>query len=130
VLRTVAVVIAGMLLGFVVGGGLIWVGMHLPLEVRRYAYYLIDVLTGVAVGLLVGFLQRHKAGLVALICLSPQVFLQYVNRYSRPATGLRMLLLLIGTVLELSTAFAIADRLSKATKRATGIQGPVRRPEI
>jgi hypothetical protein len=121
VLRTVGVVIAGMLLAFVVLGGLFWVVIDLPQQFRLYAYYLSVVLTGLAVGLFVGFSQRRKAGLVALVCLSPQVFLQYVNRYSRPATGIRLLLLLVGTVLELSIAFAIANRLSKAKKRAMGI---------
>jgi hypothetical protein len=121
VLRTVGIFIAGVLLGVVVLGSLIWVVIGvigLPQHLRIYAYYMADALTGTAVGLFVGFLQKRKAGLVALICLLPPVFLQYVNRYSQPATGLRLFLLLMGTAIELSIAFAIAHRLSKARRRA------------
>jgi hypothetical protein len=89
----------------------------LPQHLRIYAYYMADALTGSAVGLFVGFLQKRRASLVALICLLPPAFLQYVNRFSHPATGPRLFLLLLGTAVELSIAFVIAHRLAEARRR-------------
>lgn len=119
VLRTAGVLVAGMLLGFTVLASLIWAGMVINRwqQPPVYDYYLISALTGCAVGLLVGFLQKYKAGFVAMICLIPQVFVQYVNRFSRPATGFRLVLLLVGTALELSLAFAVAQMVA-ARRRA------------
>jgi hypothetical protein len=96
---------------------LLWAVYALPWSVRIYAYYMAEVLTGTAVGLFVGFLQRRGAGFVALVCLLPPAYLQYVNRFSHPATGRRLFLLLLGTAVELSMAFVVAHRLSKARKR-------------
>ncbi len=118
-LRTLGVFVAGVLLGLVVMASLIWAASDLPQRFGLYAYSLIDALTGSAVGLFVGFLQRGRAGLVALICLLPLAYLQYVNQFSHPATGLRLLLLLVGTAVELSIAFGIAHRLSKARQLLT-----------
>jgi hypothetical protein len=117
VLRTAAIFVAGVILGLVVLACLIWATVGLPQYFRIYAYYMAGALTGTAVGLFVGFLQKSKAGLVALICLLPPVLLQYVNRFSQPATGLRLFRLLLGTAVELSIAFTVAHRLSKARRR-------------
>jgi len=119
-LRTIGVLVAGTLLGFVVLSSLIWAGtaLNLSQQARPYAYYLIVCLTGTAVGLLVGFLQKYKAGAVAATCLLGPSLLQYVNRFSRPATGLRLFILLIGTAMELSLAFAVAHKLA-ARRHAT-----------
>ena len=103
-LRSVGVLVVGVLAGFTVQAslGLVVMAINSGQQPRPYIYYLLFALTGSAVGLLVGFLQKYKAGLVAMICLAPQSILQYVNRFSRPATGLRLFLLLLGTALELS----------------------------
>ena len=115
-LRTLVVFAGGLLLGFVTMGSLSWATYSLPWTAGICAYYLAEVLTGSAVGLFVGFLQKRGAGFVALACLLPLGYLQYVNRFSHPAVGLRLFLLLLGTAVELSIAFILADRMSKARK--------------
>jgi hypothetical protein len=119
VLRTLGVLVAGMLLGITLLASLAWARLAINRwqQPPAYDYYLILALTGCAVGLLVGFLQKYKAGFVAMICLIPQAFVQYVNRFSRPATGFRLVLLLLGTALELSFAFAVAHMVA-ARRRA------------
>jgi hypothetical protein len=74
-LRTVAILVAGVPLAFIALGGLSSVVIALPQNVRIYAYYIITALTGSVVGLFVGFLQKYKAGLVALTCLVPSALL-------------------------------------------------------
>jgi hypothetical protein len=116
-LRTSGVFVAGVLLGVLVLGSLMWAVYGLPWSVRVYAYYVAEALTGSAVGLFVGFLQKRRAGLVALTCLLPPAYLQYVNRFSHPATRLRLFLLLLGTAIGLSMAFLIAHTLSRTSTR-------------
>jgi hypothetical protein len=91
--------------------GLLWSGI--------YAYYVAEALTGGAVGVFVGFLQKRGAGLVTLICLLPPAYPQYVSRFSQPATGLRLNLLLLGSAVGLAIAFVIAQRLSKSRRTVT-----------
>lgn len=116
-LRTLGVFVAGMLLGFIVMAGLIWAGIGLPQQFGPFALYLIEALTGGAVGLFVGSLQKKQAGFLALSSLLPMTFRQYVNPFSRPATGLRLFELLLGTLVELSIAFLIAHYLSRGKTR-------------
>ena len=118
-IRTAGVFVVGMLLGVAVLGSLAWAMNGLPQHLRPYAYYMVEALTGSAVGLFVGFLQKRKAGLVALMCLLPPAFLQYLNRFSQPATGFRLFLLLLGTGVEMSIAFAIAHLLSNSRRPTT-----------
>lgn len=113
-LRTLGVFVTGTLVGVAVLTVLIWVGLHVQGRFGPYAYYLIDILTGAIVGLFVGFLQRKRAGIVALVCLLPLVFVQYVNRFSQSAAGTRLFLLLLGTTAELLIAVVVAHRLSAA----------------
>ena len=116
-LRTLGVLVASALLGFIVMAVLFWAAIDLPQQFRPFALYLIEALTGGAVGLFVGSLQKKQAGLLALSSLLPMTFRQYVNPFSRPAMGLRLFELLLGTLVELSIAFAIAHRLSKGRTR-------------
>jgi len=51
-----------------------------------------------------------------VVCLLPPAYLQYVNRFSKPATGFRLVLLLMGTAVELGIAFLIAHLLSKSRR--------------
>jgi hypothetical protein len=117
VLRTLGVFIAALFLGFVILGSLLWAMYSLPWPVRIYAYYMAETLTGSAVGSFVGLMQKHGAGFVALTSLLPPAYLQYFNRFSHPAPGLHLFLLLVGTAVELSIAFVIAHRLSEARRR-------------
>ena len=119
-LRTVSVLVAGVFWGVVVFAGLVWMTIHLPQQFRLDAYYLINGLTGGAVGLFVGFSKVSNAGLIAIICLLPPLFLQYGSRFSGPLTGHRLFLALLGTFLELSLAFAIAYSVSAARRRSSG----------
>jgi hypothetical protein len=124
-LRTVGVLAVGMLLSVVVLGSLVWVTVTtLPWSARIYALYVGEALTGAAVGSFVGFLQKRRAGVVALVCLLPPAYLQYVNRLSKPATGFRLVLLLMGTAVELGIAFSIAHRLSKSRRTVNEISMP------
>lgn len=118
-LRTLGIFAVGLLLGIVVMASLLWAVYSLPWSVRIYAYYMAEALTGGAVGLFVGFLQKRGAGYLALACLLPPVYLQYVNRFSNPATGSRLFLLLLGTAIEVSIAFAIAHLLSNSRRSTT-----------
>ena len=118
-LRTVGVFVVGVLLAVVVLGSLMWAVFALPCSVRVYAYYIVEALTGSAVGLFVGLLQKRRAGVVALICLLPLAYVQYMNRFSHPATGLRLVVLLLGTVIGLSAAFLTAHLLSKSRSRVS-----------
>jgi hypothetical protein len=117
VLRTLGVFVAGVLLSIVILGSLMWAVYALPWSVRIYAYFIVQACTGGAVGLFVAFLQKRMAGVVGLICLLPLAYVQYVNRFSHPATGLRLVVLLLGTAIGLSTAFLTAHRLSKSRSR-------------
>jgi len=111
-LRTAGVLAAGMLLSIAVLGSLAWATMaSLPWSARVYAYYVIAAVTGAAVGLFVGFLQKRGAGIVALVCILPSAYLQHVNRFSKPATGVRVVFLLVGTAVELGIAFLVANHL-------------------
>ncbi|HUJ29813.1 MAG TPA: hypothetical protein VLY23_00930 [Candidatus Acidoferrum sp.] len=119
-LRTLGVLIAGTFWGLLLFGGLFWVivvrySMH-----SVYSLYLIELVTGIAVGLFVGFSRINKAGLVAAVCLLPPLLLEYGHRFSPPPTGLRLLLLLLGTGLKISIAFAIAHNLAQAAKNSPG----------
>ena len=118
-LRTLGIFGAGLLLGFVLMASLLWGVYRLPWSMRIYAYYMAEALTGGAVGLFVGFLQKRGAGFLALVCLLPLAYLQYVNRFSDPATGFHLFLLLLGTAVEVSIAFAIAHLLSNSKRSTT-----------
>lgn len=117
-LRTSVVFVVGLLLDVVVLGSLLLAMAALPWSMRIYGYNVAETLTGTAIGLFVSFVQKHRAGFVASICLLPPTDWQYVNRFSPPATGRRLALLLLGTVVEPTTAFVVAHRLSQPRRTA------------
>lgn len=106
-LRTSCVFVGGALLGFVVLGGLIWVtfGSH---GLGILHLYLLAILTGAAVGGFVGFFQKNKPGLMAVLCLLPGILFEYLT-----VSGQGLFFLLVGSVLELSAAFTVAYAVSK-----------------
>lgn len=118
--RTLCVIVGGALIGVMLLASLIAVGLRLPMSLAVYSYYLINMLTGAVVGLFVGFLQRNRAGFVALVCLSLPIFLQYEHRFGSTATGRRLFFLLLGTILELLVAAIVAQRMSRFRSRSKG----------
>jgi hypothetical protein len=117
-LRTIGVLIAGTFLGALIFGGLGWVmSGHSTFSVQFL--YLLEALTGITIGLFVGFSRIKYAGLVAVLCPLPPLFLEYRHMFSRPSTGLRLALLLLGTGLKLSLAFAVAHKVSRGGKSSS-----------
>ena len=111
-LRTVGVLIAGAFWAVVVYGILGLAMIQLPPQFHPYFYYLANALTGCAVGLFVGFSKINYEALVAVVCLLAPASLQYRSRFSTPATGFRVFLLLVGTALELTLGFIVAHNVA------------------
>jgi hypothetical protein len=112
--RTACIFTGGVLLGFVVLGGLITVSAGS----RGFGVsqlLLLEAVTGATVGGFVGYLQKNRAGLMAILCLLPAILFQYVptHRLHDPISGQGLFVLLLGTILELSAAFAAAYVLSR-----------------
>ncbi len=119
VLRTAGVLIAGALLGLAVMSLLGYVAIyHVPAHYNGYSYFLVKVLTGVVVGLFVGLLQKKQAGLVAVICVLPLLYLQAASPYYPLRGGVLIVVFILSEALEVSLAFAVAHHLSRARSRA------------
>jgi hypothetical protein len=119
VLRTVTVLVTGTVLGIAVLLILFFlIVYHVPERFNSYSYFALKALVGTAVGLYVGYLQKTKAALVAVICLLPGLILQATSRSYPIRIGLGIAIFLLGDALGLVVAFAIAHRLSNSRKSA------------
>lgn len=119
-LRTVSVFAAGMVLGLVILLVLfLFIANHVPERLNWLAYFVLKSLVGAAVGVFVGFFQKNKAGLVAVVCLLPGFLLQAASRSYPIRTGPGFVIFILGEALGLFTAFAIARYLSNSMRSAT-----------
>ena len=116
-LRTVSVLVAGTLLGLAALVGLFLLALNrIPTPSHWFIYLVLKVSVGTAVGLFVGFVQKKNAGVFAMVCLLPGIFLQATSRSYPLRTGLAFVAFFLSEVLGLFTAFAIANRLSQARR--------------
>ncbi|HYL85810.1 MAG TPA: hypothetical protein VE263_16395 [Candidatus Angelobacter sp.] len=115
-----SVLIAGSLLALaVLIVAFLFIVNSLPENFNPYAYFLLKALVGASVGLFVGFVQRKKGGLIAVICLMPTLLLQLTSRTFPVRTGRAFAALFVSEALGMLVAFVIASRLSDSiTSRA------------
>jgi|ERR1700683_298764 len=111
-IRRLGVFVAGMFWGFLVEAGLAW-----ALLVRSgysfYSLYAIEALTGILIGLFVGFADVGNADILAVMCLSPMSIFEVSAWVSRNPAAFTLWLLLLSIALKLSLAFLIATFFSK-----------------
>jgi hypothetical protein len=93
---------------------------HIPERFNWHVYFVLKSLVGAAVGLFVGFVQKKNAGIIAMVCLLPGIFLQVASRSYPLRTGLAFVVFFLSESLGLLIAFAIAKRLSNARRSVSG----------
>jgi hypothetical protein len=117
-------IFGGVLLSFLVFGGLMWIGGTLGQRgVSIFEFYLFQILTGAAVGGFVRSLQKRKAWLMAIVCLVPAMLLEYVTAfaYLRSFSKQGLSFLLIGSVLEISAALAASYAFSRKIEKSEAL---------
>lgn len=120
-LRTIGVLLAGASLGISLLLALfVLIVYRIPGGLNFYSFFVLEASVGIAVGLLVGFLQRKKPGVLAVICLLPFPLWALLRPTSLVWVGGRFPAFLIGEVLSLLVAFGVAQRFSRARRGSTG----------
>lgn len=124
-LKTVGVVLAGAILAMIlIAGGVFAAAYVIPRQLDAYFYFAFKALVGAAIGLLVGSLQKNKAGFVAVICLLPALLVQVTSRSYPIKTAPGFAMFLLSEILGLLAAFAVAHRLSKGKSGTARVAVP------
>jgi MFS family permease len=119
VLRTIGVFITGTLLAMVLVAANTYLAAYvIPARFDSYLYFGFMALVGLVVGLVIGALQKNKAGAVAVTCLLPLLFFEIWAPYSSHWRTWQLVVFSLGQALELSLAFSIAYQVSKRRRHA------------